>query len=115
MKQDEAQASYSIWRDEDDYQIDWTADAMEIRRFIDAVGYPYQGASSYINGIGKVRIIEAEETFDYLHEIIHPGKVFFKQGASVYVICGKGSLIVKKMIKEDGSELDLKNFRVRFR
>jgi len=115
MLQDESNASYSIWRDEDDYQIDWTADALEIRRFVDAVGYPYQGASSYIDGIGKVRIIEVEESFDYLHEITHPGKVFFKQGTSVYVICGSGSLIVKKMIKEDGTELDLKNFRVRFK
>lgn len=116
MLQDESTASYSIWRDDQDYQIDWSANATDIRRFIDAVGYPYQGASSFIEGIGKVRILEAEECFDYLHELIHPGKVFLKIDGLPLVICGKGSLLIKKMIlDQDGSPIDLKNFRVRFK
>lgn len=116
MLQDESNASYSIWRDEEDYQIDWKANATDIRRFIDAVGYPYQGASSFIEGIGKVRILEAEECFDYIHEIVHPGKLFLKIDGQPLVICGKGSLLIKKMIlDQDGSPIDLKNFRVRFK
>lgn len=116
MLQDESNASYSIWRDEEDYQIDWTADAKDIRRFIDAVGFPYQGASTFIDGLGKIRILEAEECFEYLHELIHPGKVFLKIDGQPLVICGKGSLLIKKMIlDQDGSQIDLKNFRVRFK
>ncbi len=114
--QDESQASFSVWRDEEDYQIDWSKSAEDIRRFIDAVGYPYQGASSFIDGIGKVRVIDAEESFEYTHEVVHPGKVFLKINDAPIVICGIGSLLIKKMVKdEDGSEIDMKNFRVRFR
>ncbi len=101
---------------QDESQIDWSANANDIRRFIDAVGYPYQGASSFIDGIGKVRILEAEECFDYIHEIVHPGKLFLKIDEQPLVICGKGSLLIKRMILDnDGSKIDLKNFRVRFR
>ena len=42
--QDEQQSTYSLWLDDKDYFIDWAKSADEIRRFIDAVGYPYKGA-----------------------------------------------------------------------
>ncbi len=48
--QDEAAATYSLWRDEQDYLISWNDSAARIRRFVDAVGYPFQGASTYLNG-----------------------------------------------------------------
>jgi len=40
--QDEADASYSLWRDDEDYFVDWSHSAIEIKRFINAVGYPYK-------------------------------------------------------------------------
>jgi methionyl-tRNA formyltransferase len=39
--QDASQASYSLWRDDEDYKIDWGASAEFIGRFIDAVGKPH--------------------------------------------------------------------------
>ena len=42
--QDEARATYSIWRGPDDYVVDWSWPAERIRRFADAVGWPYEGA-----------------------------------------------------------------------
>ena len=42
--QNEQEASFSLWRDEEDYRIDWSQPAEDIKRFIDAVGYPYKGA-----------------------------------------------------------------------
>jgi methionyl-tRNA formyltransferase len=41
--QNEAEASYSLWRDEEDYRIDWSSDAERLKRFIDSVGSPYKG------------------------------------------------------------------------
>jgi methionyl-tRNA formyltransferase len=42
--QDETQATYSIWRDENDYRIDWSQDSHTIERTIRALGDPYLGA-----------------------------------------------------------------------
>src|SRR5581483_6906703 len=53
-------ASYSVWRDEMDYRIDWTQSAGYIRRFIDAVGFPYKGACTSFDD-KTVRIFDAEE------------------------------------------------------
>ena len=44
ISQDESKATYSLWRDEIDYKINWNLTAGKITRFIDAVGFPYKGA-----------------------------------------------------------------------
>jgi|ADGO01.1.fsa_nt_gi Methionyl-tRNA formyltransferase len=38
--QDDRDATYSLWRDERDYFIDWSDEAARIRRFVDALGSP---------------------------------------------------------------------------
>lgn len=113
-KQSEAQASYSLWRDEEDYQIDWTKSAPEIRRFIDAVGFPYQGASTFI-GHKLVRILEAEDLSDVVIENRSPGKVIFIKDSYPVVVCGKGLLKILSIVDDETrkSLLPLKNFRVR--
>ena len=40
---------YSLWRDEEDYQIDWNKNCQEIRRMVDAVRFPYVGAQANIH------------------------------------------------------------------
>src|SRR6185369_15339716 len=57
-KQEESQATYSLWRDGRDYEIDWNWNAERIARFVDAVGYPYLGANTSIEG-RKVTILRA--------------------------------------------------------
>ena len=49
-------ATYSLWRDEEDYRINWSQDARAICHFISCVGFPYKGASTMVNG-RVVRIV----------------------------------------------------------
>lgn len=94
--QDESGASYSIWRDSDDYFIDWNLPSQNIRRFIDAVGAPYDGALSYASDGNLYRITDAEEIDDIICEIRHAGKVVFFDGSSPVIICGSGLLKLNK-------------------
>jgi methionyl-tRNA formyltransferase len=114
-KQDESQASYSLWRDDLDYQISWDLDAARIRRFIDAVGYPYQGARTLLNG-ETVIIHDAVEEPDVRIENRAAGKVIFQREGFPVVVCGGGLLRITRMTSVDGvALLPLKKFRSRFR
>lgn len=115
--QDESEASYSLWRDEEDYSIDWHRSAEWISRFCDAVGTPYRGAKSSFND-GVVRVIKARSVADVNIEdrMSHIGKIIFKHEGLPVVVCGEGLL---KIISAEFSDspLELKNipFRTRFR
>ena len=37
FEQDEAKATYSLWRDDEDYKIDWHLSSEEIMRFVGQV------------------------------------------------------------------------------
>lgn len=116
-KQVESEATYSVWRDENDYRIDWSKSAVEIRRLIDAVGFPYKGASTFFEG-NLIRILSAEEYTDVTIENRDCGKVLFVNDGKPVVICGKGMLkITEAHIEENGkttSFLPLSKFRIRF-
>lgn len=116
LPQDERQASYSLWRDEDDYAIDWHDAAPRIRRFIDAVGFPYQGASTS-DGSRLLRVLAAAEQDDVAIENRSPGKVIFQQAGQPVVVCGRGLLRLTRVIDAATGEdvLPLQRFRVRFR
>jgi methionyl-tRNA formyltransferase len=115
VQQDESEATYSLWLDESDYQIDWNLDANQIRRFIDATGYPYKGAFTYISG-SKVRVFTAEEEKDVEIENRIPGKVIFCQNGEPIIVCGSGLLKLKHAVFEDTQVdvLPLHKFRTRF-
>jgi methionyl-tRNA formyltransferase len=115
-EQDVRQATYSIWRDEQDYRIDWTEDAATIARFIDAVGPPYKGACSSVGQQGlrifAAEVIEEEWTF----ELRHPGKVLSVSGGTPVVICGEGLLRLTSVVdaKSGASALPWTRLRTRF-
>jgi len=113
--QDEAAATYSLWRDKDDYVIHWEWDAARIRRFVDAVGYPYEGASTLLCG-NKVRLLECEEVPDVPIVNRDPGKVIFVCDNEPVVVCGRGLLKIKRLLDDttQQSVLPLKKFRIRF-
>lgn len=112
--QDESLATYSPWRDEEDYGIDWSWDAQDIRRFIDAVGFPYSGASSGLNG-AQVRIFEASVEPDIKIERRVPGKVMFLREGFPIVACGTGMLKLLDIRNDMGSTiLPVTKFRSRF-
>lgn len=112
--QDEEQASYSVWRDEDDYRIDWSRSAEEIRHFVDCLSRPYKGASTTCDG-ARVRVLRAEPVEDVHIANRAPGKVLFSDDAGPVVICGEGLLRILEARSEDGRDaLPLPRFRVRF-
>lgn len=112
--QDENEATYSLWRDEDDYRIDWNDDANNIEHFINCVSFPYKGAAAMLNG-SIVRIIKAWAKIDIKIENRLPGKVIFVESNLPVVVCGKGLLVLEDVRNDNGeSILPLKSFRSRF-
>jgi methionyl-tRNA formyltransferase len=109
-------ASYSLWLDEEDYEIDWAQDAGRLKRLIDATGFPFLGAYGFI-GTQKVRILEAEECEDVKIENRTPGKVIFLKEGKPVVVCGKGLLLINKLIDDKTSNdlLPFQKLKVRFR
>jgi methionyl-tRNA formyltransferase len=115
--QNENEATYSIWRDTDDYRIDWSKSSDEIKRFIDAVGSPYLGASTSTSRGEDVRVLEAEVIDDVFCELRHVGKVIFITDGLPTVICGKGLLRINRahlVGLENETYLPMKSFRVKF-
>lgn len=113
-KQDESLATYSLWRDELDYKIDWSQSSIFIKRFIDSVGDPYKGALTYI---GDNKVIVKDATIvdeDVIIENRIPGKVLFKNNNKFIIVCGKGLLCIENFYDSFGNIIDLKNFRIRF-
>lgn len=114
QSQNEQQASYSLWRDEEDYRIDWHRDSYYLQRFVDALGWPYKGAAALLNG-QPVRIMAVEADTDVFIENRTPGKVLFISQQQPVVVCGTGLLKLLAVQDEAGkSLLPLKQFRSRF-
>lgn len=114
-KQLEVEASYSPWRDERDYTINWSKDAAYIKRFVDAVGKPYSGARTTVNGdevileevevLGDVNVVDREQ---------HVGKIIFLKGANPVVICGQGLLKITAFSDRASGKKPTLRFRTRF-
>lgn len=113
--QNELDASYSLWRNEDDYQINWSASSDEIERFVNAVGYPFKGASTYLNDI-KIRVTDVTPYPDVeiQSRADHIGKVIFMDSGLPVIICGKGLIKIKTM-NEDLTEKQITNIPFRSR
>lgn len=113
IPQDESQATYSLWRDETDYEIDWSLSSERILRTINASGFPYKGASIMLDG-RVVRINEASIVDDV--EIINraPGKILFLENQNPIVVCGKGLLkITSAIYEDDASIVNFNKLRIR--
>ena len=113
MKQDEKKATYSPWFDKKDYFIDWNWNAEKIKRFVDAVGYPYDNAKTYLNG-RVIKLLEVEVINDVKIEnrMRHIGKVLFIKNGCPIVICKKGLLKLVDIRDEKNNKLII-NFRSR--
>ena len=94
--QDDSIASYSVWRNDDDYKIDWQQPSSSIKRFIDAVGWPYRGARTSTSKGIDIIIDDAVEVQGKECELRHVGKVIYKDDDCPVVICGEGLLKIKK-------------------
>lgn len=114
VPQVEHAATYSLWRDDSDYRINWGDAASAIEHFISCVGFPYLGATAELNG-DVVRILCARAIDDVRIENRTPGKVIFVKDGRPIVVCGKGLLLIEDARDSAGGDLlPLKSFRSRF-
>ncbi len=114
-KQLNSKATYSLWRDNDDYWIDWSLDSKTIERFVNAVGYPYLGAATRVSGV-NYRVTAASSQADAKIENRSPGKVIFLRDQRPVVVCGKGLLKIDALTDDSGAEISfpLPSFRLKF-
>jgi methionyl-tRNA formyltransferase len=111
--QREELATYSIWRDDADYEIDWTESAEAIQRFVNAVGYPYAGARTTVGGAETIRVLDVTVLPEIHFEIREVGKIWQLVSGSPAVICGIGMLRIDNCRREDGSEFVFQRLRTR--
>jgi methionyl-tRNA formyltransferase len=113
--QNESDATYSLWRDEEDYLVNWNQSSETILRTINALGYPYKGAATVIEG-QLVRIFEAELVTDVTIENRVAGKVLFKSGNAYTIVCGTGLIKINQFYDNEGSVIEFNNkFRLRLK
>lgn len=108
VEQDHAAASFSIWRDDDDYAIDWSLPADRIARMVDAVGWPYLGARS-----GQIVIQDAAPVDDVRFETRQPGKLWSIEGGKPVVVCGSGMLRIDRAVDKAGEVVTFSKLRAR--
>jgi methionyl-tRNA formyltransferase len=110
--QEASDATYSLWRDEDDYRINWAMSAEQIRRFVDAVGWPYLGAKSAMQG-REIRVDRVEACRDLVFVNRYPGKIWSLAGDVPEVVCGSGMLRILAARETDGSPVKFTSLRTR--
>jgi methionyl-tRNA formyltransferase len=112
--QDESLATYSLWRDEADYEIDWSLEAERIERTIRALGTPYAGARTRLAG-DCIVIHRATLRADLPFAIRQPGKVWeLDELGRPTVVCGRGLLRIDEATCHGTNWLPLKKLRGRF-
>jgi len=100
--QNSNQASYSLWRDEEDYRIDWSLDAKYLSHFVDCVGPPYKGAS--FTASGNLYRIHSATALDDLKIINRtPGKIIYFEDNAPIIVCGRG-LLRLDYYQQEGSD-----------
>ncbi len=113
--QNENDASYSLWRDEEDYRINWNDTAYNIMQFIYSLGFPYKGASTDCEG-QILRIFDCEIYDDVTIENRTPGKILFIINQCPVVVCSEGLLKITQIYDEFGHNyLPMKKFRLKFK
>jgi methionyl-tRNA formyltransferase len=110
--QEATAATYSLWRDEDDYQVNWAMSAEQIRRFVDAVGWPYLGAKSYLQG-RQIRIDRVEVAHDLMFVDRRPGKIWSLADGVPEVVCGAGMVRILAAREMDDSPVRFTSLRAR--
>ena len=112
--QDDTQATYSLWRDAEDYFIDWTRPADEIARMIDASGFPYDGARTRC-GSEEIIVDAATPVADLAFASRAPGKVWRFDAGQPVVVCGAGLLRLDACRTRHGAPFMPERLRTRLR
>jgi len=113
--QDEDKATYSIWLNEKDYYINWEEwSAKKIKRFVDAVGYPFDNAKSILNSqIIEVIEVKIIKDIKIKNRKRHLGKIVFIKENYPVIICKKGLIALVKIHNGNDNKFKI-NFRSKF-
>ncbi len=112
-KQNELEASYSLWRDDEDYWIDWKDSAENIERKIRALSWPYLGARSTCDNLNLI-IERAEIVLDVNIIDRVPGKIYRLEKGKPVVVCGTGLLKIMRALEMDSrKEHEFNHLRLR--
>lgn len=106
-------ASYSIWRDEQDYALDLTRGAEELVRSVYALGHPYPGARVSVDG-QMLTVLDAETVPDLPFALRDVGKVWRLDEDGPVVICGSGLIKFTRIVDETGAPWRPSRLRLRF-
>lgn len=114
LPQNHTNATYSIWRDQQDYRIQWDSSADEIEAAVRALAFPFDGAQTILNG-HLVTVTSAEVAQDLRFAIRQPGKIWHldEQGCPI-VVCGSGMLKITAATQDSKTILPIKRLRQRF-
>lgn len=113
--QDEALATFSLWRDEEDYFINWNLEATKIERTINALGFPYGGARTILDD-NIIILDEIKSIPDVKIENRTPGKIMFLDNNQPTIVCGKGLLKIEKAhYLDNGNDVVFSKFRTRLK
>ena len=113
VPQNHDERSYSIWRDQLDYFVDWRMPSKIIANHIRALGPPYDGAKAVLQDGTVLRILEGEVIEDIKFEIRDPGKVWDLNSTGVDVVCGEGMIRIRSLTL-DGVAFLIRKKRTRF-
>lgn len=95
--------TYGQQRRPEDGAIDWTRSAEEIDRLVRAVGRPYSGAFTYLDG-EQVTIWAAEPMTDA--EVLGaPGQLWRADDGEVGVVTGSGVLVIREATGNGGASV----------
>jgi methionyl-tRNA formyltransferase len=112
MKVDFEESTFSIWRDADDYLVDWTWSAGKIKRFIDALQFPNAGArTSYLDN--TIIIKEAQVLPEMQFVIRDVAKIWSIKNNQPVVICGQGMLQIVEAAHTDDAPVQFTKLRQR--
>ncbi|MDC0192536.1 formyltransferase family protein [Alphaproteobacteria bacterium] len=104
--------SFSIWRDDKDYFINWSQSAADVLNFINATGYPYDYAKTIYNN-KIIKIIDAEIGENLTFEDIHPGKIFRIVKKEPHILTLSNLLIIKVAKYTNNQKVIFNNIRTR--
>jgi methionyl-tRNA formyltransferase len=92
VPQDHNRATISLWRNDEDYNINWNLSAEQLQRFIYSVSHPYKGARTFIDS-RRIVVVNAE-IISWVVPVENPiaGKVIAIEDSGPVIVCGEGFL-----------------------
>lgn len=109
----EGKESFCLWRDNLDYFIDWNYSADKIKRFVDAVGYPYEGAKIKVNN-KVLKVWDAEVIPGTIVDVTHHlGKVVRLENGNPIVVCSHNLIKLINVTDQSGNPYVFKTLKNR--